>query len=139
MTQRQHPRIVGQFGRNRRAQNFWAGNHGTIQKLGIGVNEPDTALDIDGSVTLSPVTDPADPDEGKVVIWLADGTLPPHNRGDLVAKVKIDGQVKDYIIGDYSSASSTVLITDENGAYIVCSPIDPSDASAFIKADYEGE
>ena len=139
MTQRQHPRIVGQSGRARRAQNFWAGGTGVIQRLGFGVNEPDSALDIDGAMTLFPIADPPDPDEGKAVIWMSDGTVPPHDNGDLVAKVTLNGQVKDFIIGDYSSAAATVLITDEFDNYIVCSSGDSDDADSFIKADYIGE
>jgi len=139
MTQRQHPRMVGQSGRARRAQNLLSGRYSRVQKLGIATNEPDEALDINGAMTLFPTADPADPDEGKAVIWMSDGSIPPHDNGDLVAKVTLNGQVKDFIIGDYSSASATVLITDEFGNYIVCGSGDVGDASSFIKADYYGE
>ena len=139
MTQRQPIRLVGLSGRESRASRAFAGTT-NIQRLGVGVDDPDTAVDIDGHLTMSMQPEPPDPGVDKATIWIADGELPPFNKGDIVAKLKqlVDGQeqVKDILITTVTA--ETVLLTDEYGNYVVCDPLDASDPSAFIRADYEG-
>jgi hypothetical protein len=118
-----------------------------IQQLGVGVDNPATAVDIDGHLTLSMQAEPADPAVDKGVIWVADGELPPFSKGALVMKQNqivndsTTGGVDQERVTDHIFSIVTgfnVLLTDEFGNHIVCASTDPDDAGAFIAADYEG-
>jgi hypothetical protein len=56
-------------------------------KVGIGVDSPNTMLDVAGAVSIRELSsDPGDPDEGSATLWMSDGTGAGYD-GDLLAKV----------------------------------------------------
>lgn len=146
MTQRRPCRLVGLSGRESRHARSFSGVT-NIQQLGVGVDNPATAIDIDGHMTMSMQSEPEDPGVDKGVIWVADGLLPPFSKGALVMKQKQivndettggkdQERVTDHIFSIVTGYN--VLITDEFGNHIVCNPNDVGDEGAFIAADFHG-
>lgn len=143
MSQRRPVRLVGLSGRESRHARAFSGVT-NVEVMGIGVENPATALDIDGHLTLSMQQDPGNtgqgPAEEKAVVWVSDGEHPPFDKGDIVATVRrtISGEIqyKDFILADWSTGLETVLITDENGDYVVCAGVDSDDPDAYIIGDY---
>ncbi len=72
--------------------------------VGIGVASPDTALDVNGSITSRELSsDPSDPDEGSHVIWQSDGTASGSD-GDIMMKITAGGVTKLITLIDFSVA-----------------------------------
>lgn len=70
------------------AHLFWGADG---RRLGIGLSDPDSTLDVNGAITAREVTaDPADPDEGASVCWVSDGSG-SGQAGETVCKATIDG------------------------------------------------
>lgn len=122
MTQRQHPRVVGPDARTRRANQLWAGKRGVINKLGVSVNDPDTALDVNGAITIREMADPGNPDSGAAVIWMDKDS----ERGDLFIRVNVGGTIK------------TFELTDFVGSYVSISGIFGGDEFDLISEDGTG-
>ena len=64
----------------------------TTHNVGIGTNGPDTALEINGALTLDEMAEPDDPADGKCVIWFSNGTGAGSD-GDLLIKRTVGGTV----------------------------------------------
>tara|TARA_B100001123_G_scaffold78992_2_gene89660 strand:- start:9004 stop:9324 length:321 start_codon:yes stop_codon:yes gene_type:complete len=83
---------------------LWAGKRGVINKLGVSVNDPDTALDVNGAITIREMADPGNPDSGAAVIWMDKDS----DRGDLYIRVNVGGTIKTFELTDF--VGSYVLI-----------------------------
>lgn len=73
-------------------------------RVGIGTDTAGaTALEINGALTLRERSaDPDDPIEGKMVLWMSDGTGTGDD-GDIMIKIKAGGVVKTHTLVDYSA------------------------------------
>jgi hypothetical protein len=74
--------------------------------VGCGVSDPDTKLDVDGAISMIEKSiNPDNPDEGKTVIWMSDGTEAGDD-GDILMASTVDGVTKHEIIYDYSEVEA---------------------------------
>jgi len=60
--------------------------------VGIGINAPATALEINGALTLDEMAEPTDPTDGKMVLWFSNGTGAGTD-GDVLIKKTVGGVV----------------------------------------------
>ena len=118
--QRQHVRSVSPDARTRRASQLWSGDAGVISQLGIDNNEPSTALDVNGALTLRVTGDPGNPaDSGGTVMWIADGSTATEEAGDVYLCVNVGGVIKTFLIADFA------------GTYLFVSGLDSSDEIVY--------
>ncbi len=70
--------------------------------VGIGTETPSEKLHIEGAITQGNLSaDPDDPDDGKTVQWVSDGTG-AGDPGDVMMKINVGGTVKTITLVDYS-------------------------------------
>lgn len=71
--------------------------------IGIGNPSPATKLDVGGAITMTELSaDPANPSEGKMVIWMSDGTGTGDD-GDVLVKITVGGVTKTTTLIDFSA------------------------------------
>ena len=78
---------------------------GEGQLVGVsGVTDPATELHVGGAITLNEKSaDPANPAEGRTVIWMSDGTGAGDD-GDVMVKITAGGTTKTVTLIDFSAA-----------------------------------
>lgn len=78
---------------------------GNTNYVGLnGVNDPATELHVDGAITLNEKSsDPANPAEGRSVIWMSDGTGSGDD-GDIMMKITAGATTKTITLVDFSAS-----------------------------------
>jgi hypothetical protein len=74
-------------------------------EVGIGVTAPDSLLDVNGAMTLRELSaDPADPDEGSMVMWMSNGVGVSGDDGDIMLKITAGATTKTITLVDFSAS-----------------------------------